>query len=167
MKSEPGRYVLPGLSKRLVEAPVVGLETPHKCPETPGVIHVPGVTELVDHQVAHQFGVEEQQAVVDADRAPGRVTPPAGLLAADVHLPERAVRPGRQRRELRLELGARHAAEPALQCADTELLVPNPARQDNLVTGRRPVPYRNDIGLFVVCRRWPTSRPPVRCTLSV
>ena len=37
------------------------------------MIHVFRVTELVNHQVADEFGPQEQQAVIDADRPGGRV----------------------------------------------------------------------------------------------
>ena len=53
---------------------------------------MPGVAELVNHDVTQMTGVKEHQAVIQADRACAGMAPPAGLLAANVHSPERVIR---------------------------------------------------------------------------
>ena len=46
---------------------------------------MPGVAQLVDHDVTEVLWIQEHQAVVQADRTGAGMTAPAGLLATHVH----------------------------------------------------------------------------------
>ena len=42
----------------------------HQGPKDPGVVHVPGMAQLVDEDVAHQRARQEEELVIEADGAP-------------------------------------------------------------------------------------------------
>ena len=64
-----------------VEPPRV--DATDELPETPGMVQVPGVAQLVDEEILHQARLDEQQRAVQADTAVAAATPPAGSLTAD------------------------------------------------------------------------------------
>ena len=65
---------------------------------------MPGVAEFVDHQVAQQARLEEQQAVIDADGPTRRMAAPTGALAAHVHALEAVAGQRREFPQPRFEL---------------------------------------------------------------
>jgi hypothetical protein len=54
-------------------------------PESLRVIHMPGVAQLVNHDVTQVLRVQEHQAVVQADRTGAGMAAPASLLATHMH----------------------------------------------------------------------------------
>ncbi len=72
-----------------------------EAPESPRMIHVPGVREFVDQEVTHYRRRLEQEAGVQADRAAPRATAPACALPANLDFPEAQVRLCRKQRSAR------------------------------------------------------------------
>jgi len=87
------------------------------------MVHVLGVAKFVDHQVAQQFRVQKQQAVVDTDCSSAGMTAPASLLTPHMHFRESVIRQGRERIETWAELPFGNGCQPTLQGADAELVV--------------------------------------------
>ena len=79
------------------------------------MVHVPAVAKLMNHQVAHELGLQEQQAQVDADGACRAVTAPAGALHPHLELPVRQAGLRCKICQLRAQFATSDPGEPSLQ----------------------------------------------------
>ncbi len=85
---QPPGHVAPGRSHPPSQLLISRLLFLEQAPESRGVVHIPGVAQFVDEDVAHQRSGDEEELVVDADRAACRATCPAGPLPPDGDLAE-------------------------------------------------------------------------------
>ena len=88
VNTNPTWYFFPTAVQVLIESFVLGLEFPHQPPEAHRMIHVLRMAELVDHHIAQVRRLQEQQTIIETDRAGTGVTAPTGALAANVHFQE-------------------------------------------------------------------------------
>ena len=69
----------------------------------------------MDHEIAEQLGLQEQQAKVHADCAAGAPAAPARALHTDVHFLKRRLCDERERSQAGFKLLPRNAGQPAPQ----------------------------------------------------
>src|SRR5580692_11171825 len=81
----PEGHRAPAREELAVQPAVVGLEGLHQAPERGRVIHVLQVRKLVDEEVPHHLGPQEDERAIEAHRAASRAAAPAGALAAKGH----------------------------------------------------------------------------------
>ena len=113
-----------------VQVSVLGFEATDELPEAARMIHVARMAQFVDHEVAKQRRIQEQQAIIYTDRSRARVAPPARLLATDLHFLERIARLGCQRAQPGLQRLFRNGYEPSLQRRNAQLIVTGTAAQN-------------------------------------
>ena len=97
------------------------------------MVHVPSMTELVNHQVSNQRRVEEQQAVVDTDRTAAGVAAPAGALTTHVHRLEWISGLHREYVQPWSKFFFGKRCEPAFECTDTEFFVAGATAENDKV----------------------------------
>src|SRR5271154_6531508 len=79
----PAGYRAPAGQQFTVETPIVRLQFFDQPPEIGGVVHVFGVRQLMDEEVAHDLRAQKHQGAVQAHGTARGAASPAGSLASN------------------------------------------------------------------------------------
>ncbi len=136
INTQPAGNPVPAFRQFAIQLSIIRLESRYQAPEALGVVHMPSVTQLVNHQVPKQLRFQEKQAQVQADCAPSAAAAPAGALRPDLQLLEWHAGELRQCPEHRFKLFPCDRAQPAPQSVDAEFFVADLACENDLPADR-------------------------------